>query len=1011
MKAVRLLIESRLPEALRDPERRYTAREVGQLLSDLAVDYPDHYDEVNKLLADTGRNASYWQGETIGLSDLRPVFDKQPVLDQMGLELAGLNRDDPEYKEKRESIWHRYNDELQRLTNEAGEQSDNSIAQAILSGSRGKAMQLKMMLTAPGLYSDSQGRTIPMFASHSFSEGLRPAEFLAGTYGARTSVLSTKRATAKGGDLGKMMVQVSTPTIVTTSDCGTDSGIALDVADPSMKGRVLAKSVGDLPAGTMVDRSVLRQLEKQKTVQAVVRSALTCTADRGICQHCVGKLYNQELPKIGQAVGITAAQALSEPITQGGLSCLAAGTYVRMADMSVRKIEEIQPGEWVLGADVNARTFPVKVLNLWDQGLQPVERYTYRQGSTKVTREVVCTADHRILQNKKLYAAIYKKFEGDDFRHPDNYKAVKLPAGVNGKDVAAVLPSSCEGVGSHHEPMAFLLGYILGDGIRWDGSAQPVKISCADKLLITHLNALMEEHGLTAVKRKRSHDYAVVTNTTEGYSKRSAGSGRFVKTATRHPLKKKMHEWGLVDCYAHDKQLPLGILTWDLESVAGVVAGYIASDGCIHHPKVDTCHISFGSCSRLMLEQLVELLGVRLGVYGTGISLTGKAGTNNRVHDFYTYTVSRADQAQKLLEIVSPYIWGVKRERAEKALADLRTVDKQYKEPFYRSKRVDITPVGTAHCWDLSVDHPDELFVLANGLVVKNSKHTGGASTGAKKQYAGFNVISQLVQSPEEFPDRAAVSEVDGSVSQIEEAAQGGFVVTVGDTQHYVPHGYPLLVEQGQQVEAGDQLSEGLVDAGDIVRLRGLGSGRRYFANRLHQVLGDSGFANDRRNVEIFARGAVDHIRVEDDASLPGTLPDDQMSYNWAVGRYNPPASAKRLPTADAVGKFLQAPALHYSIGTRLKPSQVQKLRDSGYDQLVVANDPPGWQPEMQRLRTSTQNNPDWLARMHTSYLKANLQHAAVRGQDTDLKSNIHFAPRLAIGKDFGKVVETTGEF
>lgn len=610
MKAVRLLIESRLPEELRDPDRQYTAKEVGQLLSDLAVHYPDQYDEINRLLADTGRNASYWQGETIGLDDLRPVFDKQPVLDQMKLELASLNRDDPEYKEKRESIWHRYNDQLQQLTSEAGRAGKNSIAQSVLSGARGKDQQLKMMITAPGLYQDSRGRTIPLFAQNSFSEGLRPAEFLAGTYGARTSVLATKRATAKGGDLGKMMVQASTPTVVTTSDCGTDSGIDLDVSDPSMKGRILAHPVGDIPAGTVVDRSVLRQLEDQKATRAVVRSALTCTADRGVCQHCVGKLYNQELPKIGQAVGITAAQSLSEPVAQGALS----------------------------------------------------------------------------------------------------------------------------------------------------------------------------------------------------------------------------------------------------------------------------------------------------------------------------------------------------------------------------------------------------------------TKHTGGAA-GAKKQYAGFDVISQLVQSPEEFPDRAAVSEVEGTVSQIEEAPQGGYVVTVGETQHYVPHGYPLRVEQGQQVEAGDQLSEGLVDAGDIVRLRGIGSGRRYFADRLHQVLGDSGFGNDRRNVEIFARGAIDHIRVEDDEALPGTLPDDQLSYNWAVGRYNPPTSTKRLRAADSVGKVLQAPALHYSIGTRLKPSQVKKLEENGYDQLYVADSEPGWQPEMQRLRTATQNNPDWLARMHTSYLKSNLQHAAVRGQDTDLKSNIHFAPRLAIGKDFGKDVSNTGEF
>jgi hypothetical protein len=201
------------------------------------------------------------------------------------------------------------------------------------------------------------------------------------------------------------------------------------------------------------------------------------------------------------------------------------------------------------------------------------------------------------------------------------------------------------------------------------------------------------------------------------------------------------------------------------------------------------------------------------------------------------------------------------------------------------------------------------------------------------------------------------------------------------------------------------------VDASDIVRLRGLGSGRRYLADRLHTMLEDSGVGNDRRNVEIVARAAIDHIRVQDDSRIPGTLPDDQLSYNRTLPEYVPPASTRRLPVDGAVGKYLQAPALHYSIGQKLTPKQVRRLRETGYDQVLVSDDEPGFTPEMQRLRTATQTNPDWLARMHGSYLQSNLERAAVRGQDTNYKSNPNFVPRLAYGKDFGKDVRTTGEF
>lgn len=747
MKAVQLLIESRLPPELRDYNREYTAKSIGNLLSDLAVSYPDKYDEVSRLIGDTGRNSSYWQGDTIKLSDLKPVFDKEPLLEQMKAEIAGLPRDDPKFEDQRQAVWIRYNEEMQRLTNEAGATSDNSIARAVLSGARGKPDQMKMMLTAPGLYSNSKG-VVPLFISHSFGEGLRPAEYLASTYGARDSIVKIKTATAKGGDFGKQIAQTAATTIVTTKDCGTDNGLDLDLADPSLRGRVLAKAVGGLGVGTVLDRSALQQLEKEKVTTVIARSAMTCNAGTGVCQQCIGKFHDQRFPKIGEAVGVTAANALSEPVTQGSLGCLTDDTLVRMTDFTTKRIDQIKVGDMVLGSDVKARTFPVKVLHVWDKGLQPVKRRVFTQPELSVD----CTDDHIMLLSDAQGVLS------------------KQPAGTPGEVLAPIV-------------------------------------------------------GLP------------------------------------HPL-----------------------------------------------------------------------------------------------------------------------------------------------------PRTAVEDLGLLHCMDISVDHPDELFVLANGLIVKNSKHSGGQTTG-KKEYSGFNVINQLVQSPEEFPDRALVSEESGTVSSVEEAPQGGFIVTVGESQHYVPQGYPVMVKSGDRVEAGDQLSEGLIDAGDIVRLRGLGSGRRYFADRLHRVLEDSGFGGDKRNVEIVSRSVIDHARVEDDQNLPGTLPDDQISYNRLSQTYTPPASSKRLPTADTVGQYLQSPALHYSIGTRLSPSQVKRLQTSGYTHLEVSPEEPGFRTEMQRLRTSTQTNPDWLARQGASYLKSNLLEGAVRGQDTNIQSNIHFGPRLAFGKDFGKNTATTGEF
>ena len=65
----------------------------------------------------------------------------------------------------------------------------------------------------------------------------------------------------------------------------------------------------------------------------------------------------------------------------------------------------------------------------------------------------------------------------------------------------------------------------------------------------------------------------------------------------------------------------------------------------------------------------------------------------------------------------------------------------------------------------------------------------------------------------------------------------------------------------------------------------------------------------------------------------------------------------------------------------------------------------------MFRLRTASQYGNDWLAKMHTSYLKGNIANSAENAEVSNVDKNVHFAPRLMVGEGFGKNVERTGEF
>ena len=207
-------------------------------------------------------------------------------------------------------------------------------------------------------------------------------------------------------------------------------------------------------------------------------------------------------------------------------------------------------------------------------------------------------------------------------------------------------------------------------------------------------------------------------------------------------------------------------------------------------------------------------------------------------------------------------------------------------------------------------------------------------------------------------------------------------------------------------------MSEGLADPGEVVELRGLGEGRKYYSDKLKQLLDDSGMEADRRNTEIMARAALDHLQITDVKDDENEyLPDDVVSYSYFSKRYTPPVDTTKVKVDKAVGTYLQSPTLHYTIGTKVTPKIAKHISSAGFSEVFTSKEAPTFKPHMVRLRAATHHGSDWLASMHTSYLKKQLSESAIRGEESDVESNVHFAPRLAIGSNFAENIEQTGKF
>lgn len=280
-----------------------------------------------------------------------------------------------------------------------------------------------------------------------------------------------------------------------------------------------------------------------------------------------------------------------------------------------------------------------------------------------------------------------------------------------------------------------------------------------------------------------------------------------------------------------------------------------------------------------------------------------------------------------------------------------------------------------------------------------SSKHSGGVAGATAGAVSGFKAIDAMLQVPKVYPGGATHAQVDGRVSGIRPAPQGGVFLKIEDTEHYVPTDAEARVKLGDVVEAGDVLSTGVPNPAEIVKFKGVGEGRRYFVGAFRDTLRNSGISANRRNIELLARGAINHVRLSDEIGDWG--PDDVLPYQYLESRWQPrPGTVSGTPKHSA-GQYLERPVLHYTIGTKLRPSVVANLNKYGVTQVHAHREPPPFAPEMIRGMTNVTHDMDWMSRLLGGYQEDSLLSAAHRGDVSD-EAGTSFVPALARGEGFG---------
>lgn len=251
------------------------------------------------------------EGVSVGLDDIEPDYaERDKILNPALKELAK-----PLTREQREKVVV----ETQQKLLDHAKRHPGSMRQMALSGARGNVGQLMKIIATPLVTTNPKKGIDPIAIRRSYSEGLTPAEYWVSMPEVRANEVQARISVSEPGEMAKVLVANMIGAVVTTPDCGTLSGTRMSVSDPHLIDRYSQADAG-LVRNTLITPRVVQELKAKGVDGLLVRSPMTCGAAHGVCQHCQGLSEKGQHHGIGATVGVRAAQALAEPLTQMALS-------------------------------------------------------------------------------------------------------------------------------------------------------------------------------------------------------------------------------------------------------------------------------------------------------------------------------------------------------------------------------------------------------------------------------------------------------------------------------------------------------------------------------------------------------------------------------------------------------------------------------------------------------------------------------------------------------------------
>ena len=309
---------------------------------------------------------------TANLFDIRVAKDREQIISEADAASTVVEK---QFKrglitkdEKSVKLLDLWSNARMKITDETMQayECDNPFKLMVDSGARGSKDNMCDLSGIRGLMMSTSGKVIEVPIRSSFRDGLSVIEYFIATRGGRKGMVDKALKTADAGYLTRRLVDVAQEVVIDDEDCFATLGEKVrgmeisaiydeDSMVESLSSRIVGRYTVDdvvnpktgeviVPADTMISSEKAQEIEDAGIEKVNIRTVFTCKSKYGVCAKCYGRdMSCRSRIKVGEAVGVIAAQSIGELGTQLTMNVFHGGGTATQDDITagLPRVEEI----------------------------------------------------------------------------------------------------------------------------------------------------------------------------------------------------------------------------------------------------------------------------------------------------------------------------------------------------------------------------------------------------------------------------------------------------------------------------------------------------------------------------------------------------------------------------------------------------------------------------------------------------------------------------------------------